>query len=103
MSIHTTRVDTSTSHVRFRCVVKSHETSSSLLRWRPRGGPAGISGPVPKLEEIVDTEEGARRPAGFLVRRYADRMVASKDERQARRSRAPNPNWRAGIGQRTSC
>jgi NCS2 family nucleobase:cation symporter-2 len=36
----------------------------------------------PTQEEILESMEGARRLAGFLVRRHADRMVASSRERQ---------------------
>ncbi|HEY7300986.1 MAG TPA: solute carrier family 23 protein [Xanthobacteraceae bacterium] len=37
----------------------------------------------PTQDEILESPEGARRLAGFLVRRYADRVVASNRERQA--------------------
>ena len=34
----------------------------------------------PTREEIMETEEGQRRLAGFLIRRYADRMEATEDD-----------------------
>jgi xanthine permease XanP len=47
------------------------------------GAPLEFPTQPPTQEEIVASTEGARRLAGFLVRRYADRMVASRIERQA--------------------
>jgi xanthine permease XanP len=36
----------------------------------------------PTKEEVIETEDGQRRLAGFLIRRYADRMAATKRDDQ---------------------
>ena len=40
------------------------------------GAPLEFPTQPPTKEEIMETDEGHRRLAGFLIRRYADRMEA---------------------------
>jgi len=42
------------------------------------GAPLEFPTQPPTSEEIVETEQGARRLAGFLIRRFADRMRATR-------------------------
>ncbi len=42
------------------------------------GAPLEFPTQPPTSEEIVETEHGARRLAGFLIRRFADRMRATR-------------------------
>lgn len=40
--------------------------------------PDDVIGDVRTAGEILETDDGARRLAGFLIRRHADRIVSSQ-------------------------
>src|SRR5262249_7415139 len=44
------------------------------------GTPLEFPTQAPTKEEILNTDEGQRRLAGFLIRRYADRIIAAKHD-----------------------
>ena len=66
------------------------------------GAPLEFPTQPPTKEEIIETDEGHRRLAGFLIRRYADRMEANTANDQDDRASPLRPLIRC-TSMRAAC